>query len=139
MVNEVPEEFREVWSTLTWCISYHWGKDQSLAEVVIIIYVSLRDVHYPNIVRFDAVHHVVCVTDGDVHSEFGWLWNRDLVGLGALDSIYRRTGVLLLNGHGISPEGSQQQFGESSTVFSHVFQKGTVIEDVSPHFTAPMV
>ncbi len=56
----------------------HWpsvfatiGKGQSLAEVVIIIFVSLGCLHYPYIVRFEAVDHVVFVTDGDVHNEFG--------------------------------------------------------------------
>ncbi len=46
-------------------------KGQSLAEVVIIIIVLLGCLHYPEIVRFEALDHGVFVTDGDVHNEFG--------------------------------------------------------------------
>jgi hypothetical protein len=56
---------------LTQCICNLWGKGQSLAEVVFIIYVSLGCLLYPHIVRFEAVDHLVCVTDGDVYYEFG--------------------------------------------------------------------
>ena len=71
MVGKVPEELQEIWSTLAQCICNYRGKGESLAEVVIIIFASLGCLHYQQIVRFEAVDHVVCVTDGDVHNEFG--------------------------------------------------------------------
>ncbi len=47
MVGKVPEELQEIWSLLAQCIGNYWGKGESLAEVVIIVFASLSCLHYP--------------------------------------------------------------------------------------------
>ncbi len=47
MVNKVSEKLQEIWSTLAQYTGNRWGKGQSLAEVVIIIFISLGFLHDP--------------------------------------------------------------------------------------------